>query len=904
MPAQDFQQKMLETMKTAAEMTGKLSGSKVGEVVGIAIANIITFVQFAEPSEANQTEWTKQANRSAIDSLLGLIDGMDKLFGGDGVTANRPDGDRLPEEETDPYLSSVDKVIDLLTSLGEAIGGLYDESGISAHVNDLFLSALRFMQRVDPLALDLDGDGIETVAANTGITFDFDGDGLKTGTGWVKGDDGLLVLDRNGNGTIDNGGELFGVDTVKSNGQKATSGFDALRDLDSNGDGAFDTQDAQFANVRVWQDANQDGLAQASELKTLVEHDITAINLESTASNQASNGNVISAVGSYVRGDGTEGAVNGNQSLAANLDLTSNPFYREYTDKIAISEDVATLPDMQGSGAVRDLREAAMLSTALKNKLSEYTHAQTREQQMDHLDGLIAAWSGSTSFQTFDQRLASMNTDRAKFVFSYSWEVPVNDDLYSSGGGGGSSAGTESTTGASVNSGPTAEQLRQKEILEKIKLLEVFNGRSFFNFDGSSEVTNTDGTSRIDISLRSGASTIHSSFGGSGGTITDEPTTYYITEKHLGVNFNQAALIDESYAKLRESVYSGLLLQTRLKPYVDAIGVALDGDGFKYEFSRLVTLVDESVNPVTSVVDLLEFRTTTVGNIVPAGEISSLLNSLHDRLTPQDIADITKLFGVKTTSGDDVLAGSDLQGGLGDDVLFALGTDNRLSGGSDNDQLFGGAGNDSLYGDNGNDILVGGGGNDMLDGGTGSNTLYGDAGNDILKVSNTSNGNVLAGGAGDDSLTGSYYSDTYLFNLGDGVDTIYESVNSSASTSYTDVLRFGAGINSSDMRTQRSGYDLVFAHINGTDKVILKNLFTDTTSAASHYGSSVLERVEFADGTVWTWAQMIADGIKQTGTDGADSLVGWAGRDTLEGGAGNDTLDGGTGSNTLYGDAG
>lgn len=201
-----------------------------------------------------------------------------------------------------------------------------NSSCIRPEVNSEFQAASSFTQRIDPLSLDLDGDGIETVGANAGIIFDFDGDGLKTGTGWVKGDDGFLVLDRNGNGQIDNGGELFGVDTVKANGQKATDGFDALKDFDSNGDGVFDAKDAQFANVRVWQDANQDGIAQAGELKTLAEHNIVAINLDSTASNQNSNGNLISAIGSFVRGDGSEGTVNANQSLAANLDLASNPF--------------------------------------------------------------------------------------------------------------------------------------------------------------------------------------------------------------------------------------------------------------------------------------------------------------------------------------------------------------------------------------------------------------------------------------------------------------------------------------------------------------------------------------------------------------------------------------------------
>ncbi len=103
--------------------------------------------------------------------------------------------------------------------------------------------------RRDPLVLDLDGDGIETTTTRDGtvILFDHDGDGVKTGTGWVKPDDGWLVLDRNGNGAIDSGRELFGVDTLKSNGQFATDGFDALRDVDADKDGKIDASDSVFA---------------------------------------------------------------------------------------------------------------------------------------------------------------------------------------------------------------------------------------------------------------------------------------------------------------------------------------------------------------------------------------------------------------------------------------------------------------------------------------------------------------------------------------------------------------------------------------------------------------------------------------------------------------------------------
>ncbi|MFX5053633.1 hypothetical protein ABTC30_20370, partial [Acinetobacter baumannii] len=76
----------------------------------------------------------------------------------------------------------------------------------------------------------LDGDGIETIAHNklNGALFDNDADGLKTATGWVSPHDGLLVFDRNADGIINDGTEVFGDNTYLKNGEKAEHGFDAL----------------------------------------------------------------------------------------------------------------------------------------------------------------------------------------------------------------------------------------------------------------------------------------------------------------------------------------------------------------------------------------------------------------------------------------------------------------------------------------------------------------------------------------------------------------------------------------------------------------------------------------------------------------------------------------------------
>ncbi|WP_219097859.1 calcium-binding protein, partial [Pseudomonas sp. UMAB-40] len=128
------------------------------------------------------------------------------------------------------------------------------------------------------------------------------------------------------------------------------------------------------------------------------------------------------------------------------------------------------------------------------------------------------------------------------------------------------------------------------------------------------------------------------------------------------------------------------------------------------------------------------------------------------------------------------------------------------------------AGEDTLLGWSGNDIIHGENGNDTLDGGTGANQLYGDAGNDIIKVASGSAGNTLVGGAGNDTLTGGYGADTYVFNRGDGHDTINEY---DPGGSATDTLAFGTDISPQDLWFRRNGFDLEVSVIGGDEKVTI-----------------------------------------------------------------------------------
>jgi hypothetical protein len=159
-----------------------------------------------------------------------------------------------------------------------------------------------------PVVLDLDGDGIEhTSFVTSAVTFDMDSDGDLDRASWVGADDGLLVFDRNGNGLADNGSEISFQSLVAG----AASDLEGLAFFDTNGDGILDESDAEFGKFRVWRDANQNGVTDTGELRTLVEAGITAIDLEGERTGLTPDGRdtVTFATSAYLRPDGSTGAV-------------------------------------------------------------------------------------------------------------------------------------------------------------------------------------------------------------------------------------------------------------------------------------------------------------------------------------------------------------------------------------------------------------------------------------------------------------------------------------------------------------------------------------------------------------------------------------------------------------------
>ncbi|MCP1445048.1 Ca2+-binding RTX toxin-like protein [Pseudomonas sp. GGS8] len=226
----------------------------------------------------------------------------------------------------------------------------------------------------DPLVLDLNGDGVRlTDYLSNPVLFDVDNDGGSLEeTGWVSAQDGIVVVDRNNNGKIDNISETlseyFGgaAGTGGNTGEKPfANGFAALKSLDSNGDNLFDNRDDAWSSVKVWVDANHDGknwvdsngnnavdAGEVSEVRTLSELGITSINLANTVQNgEVRDGNEVLARGTFVQ--------NGISKEAIAANFLANPNGHTFS-----ASGNGTVVSTQGGGEVAPVSAYASSSTS------------------------------------------------------------------------------------------------------------------------------------------------------------------------------------------------------------------------------------------------------------------------------------------------------------------------------------------------------------------------------------------------------------------------------------------------------------------------------------------------------------------------------------------------------------
>lgn len=525
----------------------------------------------------------------------------------------------------------------------------------------------------DPLALDLDGDGIEAVAANgfAGALFDHTGSGIRTATGWISADDGLLVRDINGNGIIDNGAELFGDNTKLKNGGAAQHGFAALADLDSNGDKVIDAKDAAFKELRVWRDINQDGISQNNELFTLQSLGIKSFNTAYTNTrHNLGNGNTLVQKGSYTKADGTN-------AVMGDLELAADKIYSDFTDKVELTAAQAEAPNLKGTGRLRDLREAAALSDGLSATLKAYTAANTREAQLKLLDSLVLDWA---------------KTDPQ-------WGKKINFGSFAQMGTRTQNEGLAILPSKAVSHGNVAYISKEYQaaldaLLERIAILDAYTGIDSENIFYTDEADAKRIVGLAGTTYENLAANIYKSL------LFQTRLKSYIEQINFKIERDTFGLDYRKVVALFKKVHT----ENPNKAFADL------GEFLAYG----------SFSNFTEGADLMgQFIEDAKKNGTLETMLASLGKEAADILGKHTASDNDRLlwgidFGGKKNT---VLRGSKnestLIGGIGDDTI---------EGNYNNDKLYGGSGNDTLKSGSGNDLLDGGDGDDKLDGGDGADT--------------------------------------------------------------------------------------------------------------------------------------------------------------------------------------
>jgi Ca2+-binding RTX toxin-like protein len=775
-----------------------------------------------------------------------------------------------------------------------------------------------------PIILDLDGDGVETSAVSAGSYFDHASDGFAEQTGWVGKDDGLLVRDLNGNGTIDNGTELLGSEALLGNGQKAANGFEVLRELDQNNDGKIDAADAAFATLKIWKDANGDGQTGAGELLSLADAGVQSINVGYTNSTLVdANSNQHKQVGSFTT---TAGQTRAAEDVWFQTDTT----YSIAATLLEVPADVAALPNVKGYGKVYDLSQAIVRDTsgALKTLVTQFTQASTIAQRETLLQSIIYKWAGvenvdpnsraatqiygnvigdARKLEALEQFmgeewfgvwcwgtrdpnphgqaapvLLAAYAELSEMIYaelaaqsflkplydkiSADWDVTGNTCMFNL-----SQVASDIT--ATINTNRTAGKELLAEFMRSLKGTNSLGAMDLAGFEAAlfplgldvvslvNSVWAVVGTAGNDILTGGSGSDMLQGLGGN---------------DQLSGNAGNDILdggsgADTLYGNAGSDVFYGgtgndqLYGGTGIDKYYFNRGDGQDTIHEDYLEDTWIYIGDLSLAELTfrrAGADLLVgFQTSATDSIT--------LADFFKNGEPQSSLVLKKENGETQVLDASALIQMTLVATEGADVLDGSSLGDTISGLGGDDLIFARAGNDIVDGGAGADNINGGDGNDQLTGGIGNDTLYGEAGVDVLtggdgndRLYGGADNDNLSGGIGDDLMDGGVGGDTMAGGAGDDAYVVDDAA---------DVTIEAAG----------EGVDSVTASVSLTLGANVENatlIETANINVTANASDNIL-----------------------VGNAGANVLLGMAGNDELSGGDGNDTLDGGDGADIVYG---
>ncbi|ARO33654.1 hemolysin-type calcium-binding domain-containing protein (plasmid) [Rhizobium sp. NXC14] len=775
----------------------------------------------------------------AIADMAGLA-----LFFGGGITAG-------------PLLSAI-----LLAGatyiagkyMGEAFAGIGD---LLFDPDSPLVNLLR-----DPLVLDLDGDGIElTALAGSATHFDYGQDGFAERTGWVSADDGILVRDVNRNGTVDGAGELFGSPTQ--------DGFAVLETMDSNGDGRIDIADAGFQDLYVWQDSNQNGQADAGELKHLSDLGINSVSVIRQAVGSTNQGNVVGYEGTFTQADGTTGA---SQTIYFQTD--DRDTVGDNTPDFVAPQDVKQLPQLPGSGQLNSIAWVATNDPEFKSDWLALTDAAAGlsfDDLKSQFQQLLLRWAG---VDDIDSTSRGQFVDARHLVFIEKFFGSEYQEIRS---------GNQTTTS------PSTEQ---------------FGDRIESSFDSITDLLLSNFLAQTDMSkfIRTG-------------DINALVSSPYFALGVLTLNGSEDApdlkeLVEQAStlllgARLGEM---GATAELLVKGFLGLDGMAasaFDGDRVAYLAAlrpQLDLVADSTLSAiVTSIAD---------GSVLEGSvEANALIGSSEDNVFIAGKGnDVTvggagsDLYIYSAGDGSDYIRDSSASL-VENDRLFL--TDQRSS-----DLTFERTGNSLRIGfvgksetiisedfflewgkeNRGVDSIILGDGAILSREDIRARTTTTSAGSS--QINDSALDDIIHGTSNHEEIRISGGNDTILYSEGDGFDIITDTSGNAAEK---DVLNLGQ-LKPSDIELSRVD-DALFVKILASGEYITDRYFFRNETTISTTGGWGIDQIRFADGVIWNRDAIKASSVVR-GDDAANALAAYSTSDRYQGGKGNDSISGGAGSDT------
>lgn len=806
-----------------------------------------------------------------------------------------------------------------------------------------------------PLVMDLSagGTGISLSSVSSDpVYWDIATEGVRHASGWTSGDTGLLCIDLNADGIINDNSELFG--NQPSSG--TANGFQALSAYDSNSDGHITSSDAEFGDLRVWLDANHDGISQANELYSLSSLNITDIDLGYSSVNYAISGNTIKQESTFT--------MNGDTRTIADAWFAYDGANTIYDGTFTIDPDTVGLPDQRGYGLLPELNIAMSGDSTLLGMVEDVA-GQSLSDLFDptydlgsKMLAIAYEWAGVESVSSTGR---GSYFDGQKLAFL----EHLYDHLY--WGAVGSNPGPNSQTYLD-QAWPLVFGFISANILGQTAMGDLFGNPTYDVAEDALSGGTWNGDTAIQFaSLGVGIGKDHIlSDTGLNDIYVFQPGdspisgSYYRIDEGVNSDTNILLLggVDPSDVKMWDDSSGNLIVQYSSGDKVQIDGShATGGENEAWKHVQEIAFSNDG-----TIWDL-----TSGLNLTALSNSQALYGTVHaDTLTASGNYD--NLYGY---AGNDTLfagPGAALQGGTGNDTyVFTSGVASTSYGGA-HIYEYSGEGTDTIafqgitpssvqmWDNSSGELFIkySSGDEAIIEGGSYSSTTgftvgnveqvtFDDVGNTTwdltggLNLIATANSQILYGTSSADTLTatGNYNqvygyggADTFVggngsYLYGGTGDDTYSFSAGQASTSYggayvyenssegTDTVAFH-GIDPANVTMwDTTGGNLIIKYSSGDEVTIGNGSYNSTTG----FTLGNVEQITFDDTGNTTWdltgglnltatasSQSIYGtgyGDSLTGAGTYEQLFGFGGDDTLYGGGGNDYLYGGSGADTF-----